>query len=93
MLPSHRTFEPEKRQLQELNRRLAQYLARTEQLEQENARLVMEITRMRQSGEDGGSGGRQREAAVDQPVLVQTVDGLQICLSTRQESSKKYIYI
>lgn len=47
MLPSKRTFEPEKRQLQELNCRLAQYLSRTQQLEQENASLIREINEIR----------------------------------------------
>lgn len=49
MLPFKRTFEPEKRQLQELNCRLAQYLNRTKQLEQENANLVREIGQLRQA--------------------------------------------
>uniref|UniRef100_A0A3B4B6D1 IF rod domain-containing protein n=1 Tax=Periophthalmus magnuspinnatus TaxID=409849 RepID=A0A3B4B6D1_9GOBI len=49
MLPFTRTFEPEKRQLQELNCRLAQYLNRTKQLEQENASLIREISELRQA--------------------------------------------
>uniref|UniRef100_A0A3Q0SZQ2 IF rod domain-containing protein n=1 Tax=Amphilophus citrinellus TaxID=61819 RepID=A0A3Q0SZQ2_AMPCI len=48
MLPFKRTFESEKQQLQELNSRLAQYLSRTKQLEQENARLIAEINKFRQ---------------------------------------------
>ncbi|KAM4573783.1 synemin [Odontesthes bonariensis] len=48
MLPFKRTFDSEKRQLQELNSRLAQYLSRTKQLEQENAHLITEINKMRQ---------------------------------------------
>ncbi|KAM6937888.1 synemin [Xenentodon cancila] len=49
MLPFKRTFEIEKRQLQELNNRLAQYLSRTQQLEQENSRLITEINQLKQS--------------------------------------------
>ncbi|XP_029008656.1 synemin [Betta splendens] len=49
MLPFKRTFESEKLQLQELNGRLAQYLSRTKQLEQENARLVAEIQQLKQT--------------------------------------------
>lgn len=49
MLPFKRTFEPEKRQLQELNCRLAQYLSRTKQLEQENVNLIREINELRQA--------------------------------------------
>ncbi|XP_072241882.1 synemin [Leuresthes tenuis] len=48
MLPFKRTFDSEKQQLQELNSRLAQYLSRTNQLEQENAHLITEINKMRQ---------------------------------------------
>ncbi|KAG8012625.1 Vimentin [Nibea albiflora] len=48
MLPFKRTFESEKNQLQELNRRLGQYLSRTQQLEQENAHLITEINKLRQ---------------------------------------------
>jgi len=48
MLPFKRTFDSEKQQLQELNSRLAQYLSRTKQLEQENAHLITEINKMRQ---------------------------------------------
>lgn len=48
MLPFKRTFETEKHQLQELNSRLAQYLSRTKQLEQENAHLIAEINQLRQ---------------------------------------------
>ncbi|XP_051238510.1 synemin [Dicentrarchus labrax] len=48
MLPLKRTFEGEKHQLQELNSRLAQYLSRTKQLEQENAHLISEINKLRQ---------------------------------------------
>lgn len=47
MLPFRRTFEGEKQQLQELNSRLAQYLSRTKQLEQENAHLIIEINQLR----------------------------------------------
>ncbi|KAK7925862.1 hypothetical protein WMY93_008172 [Mugilogobius chulae] len=49
MLPLKQTFEPEKRQLQELNCRLAQYLNRTKQLEQENANLMREVHELRQT--------------------------------------------
>lgn len=49
MLPFKRTFETEKLQLQELNNRLAQYLSRTTQLEQENAHLITEINKLRQA--------------------------------------------
>ncbi|TKS73401.1 Synemin [Collichthys lucidus] len=49
MLPFKRTFESEKNQLQELNSRLAQYLSRTKQLEQENAHLITEINKLRQA--------------------------------------------
>lgn len=48
MLPFKRTFDSEKQQLQQLNSRLAQYLSRTKQLEQENAHLVSEINKLRQ---------------------------------------------
>ncbi|XP_060933362.1 synemin [Limanda limanda] len=48
MLPFKRTFEGEKQQLQKLNSRLAQYLCRTKQLEQDNAHLVSEIHKLRQ---------------------------------------------
>ncbi|KAG7522092.1 synemin [Solea senegalensis] len=48
MLPFRRTFESEKQHLQQLNSRLAQYLCRTKQLEQENAHLVAEINKLRQ---------------------------------------------
>ncbi|XP_038124713.1 synemin [Cyprinodon tularosa] len=47
MLPFKRTFESEKHQLHELNSRLAQYLSRTKQLEQENANLIAEINKLR----------------------------------------------
>ncbi|KAF7670301.1 hypothetical protein LDENG_00018670 [Lucifuga dentata] len=47
MLPFKRTFESEKQQLQGLNSRLAQYLSRTRQLEQENAHLIAEINQLR----------------------------------------------
>ncbi|XP_074489128.1 synemin [Sebastes fasciatus] len=47
MLPFKRTFESEKKQLQELNSRLVQYLSRTTQLEQENAHLIVEISKLR----------------------------------------------
>lgn len=50
MLPFRRTFDAEKKQLQELNGRLVQYLSRTKQLEQENARLIAEISKLRQAG-------------------------------------------
>lgn len=49
MLPSRRTFEADKQQLQQLNGRLAQYLTRTQQLERENARLLAEINQLRQA--------------------------------------------
>lgn len=52
MLPFKRTFETEKHQLQELNSRLAQYLSRTKQLEQENAHLITEISKLRQVRSD-----------------------------------------
>ncbi|CAJ1056818.1 synemin [Xyrichtys novacula] len=48
MLPFKRTFDSEKQQLQQLNGRLAQYLSRTKQLEQENAHLICEINKLRQ---------------------------------------------
>uniref|UniRef100_UPI0037E97D55 synemin n=1 Tax=Semicossyphus pulcher TaxID=241346 RepID=UPI0037E97D55 len=48
MLPSKRTFDSEKHQLQELNSRLVQYLSRTKQLEHENAHLISEINKLRQ---------------------------------------------
>ncbi|CAL8355607.1 unnamed protein product [Lota lota] len=44
-----RTFENEKHQLQELNDRLAQYLSRTKQLEDENSCLITEINTLRQA--------------------------------------------
>ncbi|XP_007545797.1 synemin [Poecilia formosa] len=47
MLPFKRTFDREKQQLQELNSRLAQYLSRTKQLEQENAHLIAEINKLK----------------------------------------------
>ncbi|KAG9332349.1 hypothetical protein JZ751_015356 [Albula glossodonta] len=49
MFPFRRTFENEKLQLQELNKRLSQYLSRVKQLEQENAFLVTEINTIRQN--------------------------------------------
>nr|XP_049579951.1 synemin isoform X24 [Syngnathus scovelli] len=49
MLPSRRTFEADKQQLQLLNGRLAQYLTRTQQLERENACLLAEINQLRQA--------------------------------------------
>ncbi|XP_077425559.1 synemin [Vanacampus margaritifer] len=49
MLPSRRTFEADKQQLQQLNGRLTQYLTRTQQLERENARLLGEIKQLRQA--------------------------------------------
>lgn len=49
MLQFRRTFESEKHQLQELNDRLAQYLSRTKQLEQENSCLIAEINQIRQA--------------------------------------------
>lgn len=49
MLPFKRTFESEKHQLQELNTRLVQYLSRTKQLEQENAHLISEISKLRRA--------------------------------------------
>ncbi|MBN3310816.1 SYNEM protein, partial [Amia calva] len=48
MLQFRRTFETEKLQLQELNKRLSQYLSRVKQLEQENAFLITEIRTIRQ---------------------------------------------
>ncbi|XP_062402681.1 synemin [Sardina pilchardus] len=47
MLHFRRTFDNEKGQLQELNGRLSQYLSRAKQLEQENARLIVEINSIR----------------------------------------------
>lgn len=47
MLPFKRTFESEKHQLKELNSRLAKYLSRTKELEQENAHLIAEINKLR----------------------------------------------
>lgn len=47
MLPFKRTFDSEKQQLQKLNSRLAQYLSRTKQLEQENAHLIAEINKLK----------------------------------------------
>ncbi|XP_048887120.1 neurofilament medium polypeptide-like isoform X7 [Brienomyrus brachyistius] len=47
MLQFRRTFENEKVQLQELNRRLSHYLSRVKHLEQENACLVKEISAVR----------------------------------------------
>ncbi|KAF0041148.1 hypothetical protein F2P81_007046 [Scophthalmus maximus] len=49
MLPFKKTFAGEKLQLQELNGRLAQYLSRTKQLEQENVHLMTEINQLRQA--------------------------------------------
>ncbi|KAM9807818.1 synemin [Neosynchiropus ocellatus] len=49
MLPGRRTFESEKQQLQLLNSRLAQYLSRTKQLEQENAHLLSEVSQLRRA--------------------------------------------
>ncbi|XP_077451679.1 synemin [Stigmatopora argus] len=49
MLPSRRTFQADKQQLQQLNGRLAQYLSRTQQLERENAHLLAEIKQLRQA--------------------------------------------
>ncbi|XP_041074700.1 synemin-like [Polyodon spathula] len=48
MLHFSRTFENEKLQLQELNKRLSQYLSRVKQLELENASLLTEINTLRQ---------------------------------------------
>uniref|UniRef100_A0A1A8BR94 Synemin, intermediate filament protein n=1 Tax=Nothobranchius kadleci TaxID=1051664 RepID=A0A1A8BR94_NOTKA len=48
MLPLKRTFESENQQLHELNSRLARYLSRTKQLEQENTHLIAEISKLRQ---------------------------------------------
>ncbi|XP_041081601.1 synemin-like [Polyodon spathula] len=48
MLHFSRTFENEKLQLQELNKRLSQYLSRVKQLELENASLLTEISTLRQ---------------------------------------------
>lgn len=48
MFQFRRTFENEKLQLQELNKRLGQYLSRVNQLEQENAFLAKEINTVRQ---------------------------------------------
>ncbi|XP_015199143.2 synemin [Lepisosteus oculatus] len=47
MLQHRRPFENEKLQLQELNRRLGQYLSRVQQLERENARLATETDALR----------------------------------------------
>ncbi|TRY66416.1 hypothetical protein DNTS_003375 [Danionella cerebrum] len=49
MFRTREPFETEKIQLQELNQRLGQYLARSKQLEQENASLVNEINAVRQN--------------------------------------------
>ncbi|XP_062277482.1 synemin [Scomber scombrus] len=46
MLPFKRTFESEKHQLKELNSRLANYLSRTKELEQENGHLIAEINKL-----------------------------------------------
>ncbi|KAK6474968.1 synemin-like [Huso huso] len=75
MLHFSRTFENEKLQLQELNKRLSQYLSRVKQLEQENASLLMEISTLRQ--ERTGEWEQQQQMvemrglrrAVDQLVL------------------------
>ncbi|KAJ8335446.1 hypothetical protein SKAU_G00387880 [Synaphobranchus kaupii] len=48
MFQFRRTFENEKLQLQELNKRLGQYLSRVKQLEQENAFLAKEINTVRE---------------------------------------------
>ncbi|XP_036399783.1 synemin-like [Megalops cyprinoides] len=48
MFQFRRTFENEKLQLHELNKRLSQYLSRVKQLEQENAFLITEINTIRQ---------------------------------------------
>ncbi|KAJ8281247.1 hypothetical protein GJAV_G00065290 [Gymnothorax javanicus] len=48
MFQHRRSFENEKLQLQELNRRLGCYLSRVKQLEQENALLEKEINTVRQ---------------------------------------------
>ncbi|KAJ3596573.1 hypothetical protein NHX12_002978 [Muraenolepis orangiensis] len=59
-----RTFEDEKHQLQELNDRLAQYLSRTKQLEDENSCLITEINTLRQaktSELENGYKGEMRE--------------------------------
>ncbi|XP_048828729.1 synemin [Brienomyrus brachyistius] len=47
MFHFRRTFEEETTQLQELNKRLIQYLSRVKQLEQENAFLISEINAVR----------------------------------------------
>ncbi|KAL4623546.1 synemin [Arapaima gigas] len=48
MLQFGRTFEKEKNALQELNRRLREYLSRVKQLEEENSFLIREISTIRQ---------------------------------------------
>lgn len=48
MLHSKGPSAVERQQLQELNNRLTQYLLRTQQLERENARLVAQVSTMRQ---------------------------------------------
>uniref|UniRef100_W5LAC5 Synemin, intermediate filament protein n=1 Tax=Astyanax mexicanus TaxID=7994 RepID=W5LAC5_ASTMX len=53
MFHLRRPFESEKLQLQELNQRLGQYLNRAQLLEQENARLVAELSAVRQSRSGG----------------------------------------
>lgn len=76
MLPFKRTFEGDKQQLQHLNGRLAQYLSRTQQLEQENAHLMAEVHQLRRerSGEDGQ--GKRYKAEMQQ--LRRTVEQLSL---------------
>ncbi|MGH0177226.1 UNVERIFIED_CONTAM: hypothetical protein FKN15_074587 [Acipenser sinensis] len=73
MLHFSRTFENEKLQLQELNKRLSQYLSRVKQLEQENASLLMEISTLRQerTGE-----WEQQQQMVEMRGLRRAVDQL-----------------
>ncbi|XP_068595513.1 synemin isoform X2 [Brachionichthys hirsutus] len=51
MLPFKRTFESDRKQLQELNSRLLQYLSRAQQLEEENLLLITQINQLRQAEE------------------------------------------
>ncbi|KAK6476997.1 synemin-like [Huso huso] len=73
MLHFSRTFENEKLQLQELNKRLSQYLSRVKQLEQENASVLMEISTLRQerTGE-----WEQQQQMVEMRGLRRAVDQL-----------------
>ncbi|XP_062860680.1 synemin [Trichomycterus rosablanca] len=61
MFHPKKTFEGEKLQLQELNQRLAHYLSRSKQLEQENARLITEITTARHNRSEEWESKRMAE--------------------------------